>query len=193
MRAKGLGANVIVCEIDPIKAIEAVMDGFRVMPMSEAAKIGDFFVTVTGCNRVIFDEHYKVMKDGALLANAGHFDVEIAIPELESMAVEKKEMRKDIMGYCMPDGRWIHLLAEGRLVNLAAGDGHPAEIMDMSFAIQALSAKHILQNYKKMENKVYSVPEEIDTFVARLKLKAMEINIDSLNEEQMKYLTSWGE
>jgi adenosylhomocysteinase len=193
MRAKGLGANVIVCEVDPIKAIEAVMDGFRVMPMNEAAKIGDFFVTVTGCNRVIYDEHYKVMKDGALLANAGHFDVEIAIPELEGMAVEKKEMRKDIMGYCMPDGRWIHLLAEGRLVNLAAGDGHPAEIMDMSFAIQALSAKHIAENHKNMENKVYSVPEEMDAFVARLKLKAMAIEIDSLNEAQMKYLTSWGE
>lgn len=193
MRAKGLGANVIVCEVDPIKAIEAVMDGYSVMPMQEAAKIGDYFITVTGCTRVIYDEHYKVMKDGAILANAGHFDVEICIPELEAMAVEKKEMRKNIMGYKMPDGRWIHLLAEGRLVNLAAGDGHPAEIMDMSFALQALSAKHISQNYKNMENKVYKVPNEIDEYVAQLKLKSMGIGIDSLNEVQRKYLSSWGE
>lgn len=191
MRAKGLGANVIVCEVDPIKAIEAVMDGFRVMPMGEAAKIGDFFITVTGCNRVIYDEHYKVMKDGAILANAGHFDVEVCIPELEEMAVEKKEMRKNIMGYKMPDGRWIHLLAEGRLVNLAAGDGHPAEIMDMSFALQALSAKYIAQNYKNMENKVYQVPEEIDRYVAKLKLESLGISIDTLTEEQKKYLSSW--
>lgn len=193
MRAKGLGANVIVCEVDPIKAIEAVMDGFSVMPMNEAAKIGDFFITVTGCNRVIYDEHYKVMKNGAILANAGHFDVEICIPELEAMAVEKKEMRKNIMGYKMADGRWIHLLAEGRLVNLAAGDGHPAEIMDMSFALQALSAKHIAQNYKNMENKVYEVPDEIDQYVAQLKLQSMGISIDTLTEAQRKYLSSWGE
>lgn len=193
MRAKGLGANVIVCEVDPIKAIEAVMDGFSVMPMNEAAKIGDFFITVTGCNRVIYDEHYKVMKNGAILANAGHFDVEICIPELEAMAVEKKEMRKNIMGYKMADGRWIHLLAEGRLVNLAAGDGHPAEIMDMSFALQALSAKHIAQNYKNMENKVYEVPDEIDQYVAQLKLQRMGISIDTLTEAQRKYLSSWGE
>ncbi|MBZ4646000.1 MAG: adenosylhomocysteinase [Petroclostridium sp.] len=193
MRAKGLGANVIVCEVDPIKAIEAVMDGFSVMPMNEAAKIGDFFITVTGCNRVIYDEHYKVMKNGAILANAGHFDVEICIPELEAMAVEKKEMRKNIMGYKMADGRWIHLLAEGRLVNLAAGDGHPAEIMDMSFALQALSAKHIAQNHKNMENKVYEVPDEIDQYVAQLKLQSMGISIDTLTEAQRKYLSSWGE
>jgi len=191
MRAKGLGANVIVSEVDPIKAIEAVMDGFRVMPMSEAAKIGDLFITVTGCKRVVYDEHYKVMKDGAILANAGHFDVEICIPELEAMAVEKKEMRKNIMGYKMPDGRWIHLLAEGRLVNLAAGDGHPAEIMDMSFALQALSAKYIAENYKNLEHKVYKVPEEIDRYVAQLKLKSMDIEIDTLTEEQKKYLASW--
>ena len=191
MRAKGLGANVIVCEVDPIKAIEGVMDGFRVMPMDEAAKIGDFFITVTGCNRVIYDEHYKVMKDGAILANAGHFDIEICIPELEAMAVEKKEMRNNIMGYKMADGRWIHLLAGGRLVNLAAGDGHPAEIMDMSFALQALSAKHIVQNHKTMKKGVYHVPEEIDKYVARLKLEGLDISIDSLTEEQEKYLSSW--
>jgi len=193
MRAKGLGANVIVCEVDPIKAIEAVMDGFRVMPMNEAARIGDIFITVTGCKRVIYDEHYKVMKDGVLLANAGHFDVEICIPELEAMAVEKKEMRKNIMGYKMPDGRWINLLAEGRLVNLAAGDGHPAEIMDMSFALQALSAKYIASNYKQMENRVYEVPKEIDQYVAQLKLKSLGVSIDTLTEEQKKYLASWGE
>ncbi|MGE4284314.1 MAG: adenosylhomocysteinase [Clostridia bacterium] len=193
MRAKGLGANVIVCEVDPIKAIEAVMDGFRVMPMIDAAKIGDFFVTVTGCSRVIHDEHYKVMKDGAILANAGHFDVEICIPELEEMAAEKKEMRKNIMGYKMPDGRWINLLAEGRLVNLAAGDGHPAEIMDMSFALQALSAKYILQNHKTLENKVYEVPDHIDKYVAELKLKGLSVSIDALTEVQKKYLSSWGE
>lgn len=193
MRAKGLGANVIVCEVDSIKAIEAVMDGFRVMKMSEAARVGDFFVTVTGCNKVISGEHYKVMKDGAIMANAGHFDVEIWKPELEELAVEKKEQRKNIMGYRMPDGRWINLLAEGRLVNLAAGDGHPAEIMDMSFALQALSAKYIAQNYAKLEPKVYRVPDEIDRYVAELKLKSWGIEIDSLTEEQKKYLSGWGE
>ena len=191
MRAKGLGANVIVCEVDSIKAIEAVMDGFSVMPMDEAAKIGDMFITVTGCNRVIYDKHYKVMKDGAILANAGHFDVEISVTELEELSVEKKLMRNNIMGYKMPDGRWINLLAEGRLVNLAAGDGHPAEIMDMSFALQALSAKHIVNNSGKMSNKVYEVPREIDNYVAELKLKELGVSIDSLTEEQRKYLNSW--
>ena len=193
MRAKGLGANVIVCEIDSIKAIEAVMDGFRVMKMEEAAKLGDFFVTVTGCSKVVSGEHYKVMKDGAILANAGHFDVEVWKPELEELSVEKKEQRKNIMGYKMKDGRWINLLAEGRLVNLAAGDGHPAEIMDMSFALQALSAKFIAQNYKSLEPKVYKVPDEIDRYVAELKLKSWGIEIDKLSEEQEKYLSGWGE
>ena len=191
MRAKGLGANVIVCEVDPIKAIEAVMDGFRVMPMSEAAKHGDFFVTVTGCKEVITKEHYEVMKDGAILSNAGHFDVEICVPALETLAVEKKEMRNNIMGYQMADGRWIHLLAEGRLVNLAAGDGHPAEIMDMSFALQALSAKYVAQNYENMGNDVYDVPSDIDKYVAQLKLKGLGIEIDTLTPEQEKYLSSW--
>lgn len=191
MRAKGLGANVIVCEVDPIKAIEAVMDGFRVMPMAEAAKTGDFFVTVTGCKGVINKEHYQNMKDGAILANAGHFDVEICIPELDELSIEKKEMRKNIMGYKMADGRWVNVLAEGRLVNLAAGDGHPAEIMDMSFALQALSAKHIAENYKDMENKVYEVPKQIDNYVAELKLKSMDISIDALTNEQIEYLSGW--
>lgn len=193
MRAKGLGANVIICEVNSIKAIEAVMDGFRVMKMDEAAKIGDFFVTVTGCEKVIYGDHYKVMKDGAIMANAGHFDVEIWKPDLEEMAVEKREQRKNIMGYKMPDGRWLNLLAEGRLVNLAAGDGHPAEIMDMSFALQALSAKYVLENYSRLEKRVCNVPEEIDKYVADLKLKAWGMEIDKLTEEQRKYLEGWGE
>lgn len=191
MRAKGLGASVIVCEIDPIKAAEAVMDGFKVMTMDKASSIGDIFITVTGCSRVIHGEHYKKMKDGAILCNAGHFDVEVCVPELEEMACEKKEQRKNIMGYKMEDGRWINLLAEGRLVNLAAGDGHPAEIMDMSFALQALSAKYVLENYTKLGNKVIDVPEEIDKRVALMKLKSWGIEIDELTEEQKKYLESW--
>jgi adenosylhomocysteinase len=191
MRAKGLGASVIVCEIDPIKAAEAVMDGFKVMTMDKASSIGDIFITVTGCSRVIHGEHYKKMKDGAILCNAGHFDVEVCVLELEEMACEKKEQRKNIMGYKMEDGRWINLLAEGRLVNLAAGDGHPAEIMDMSFALQALSAKYVLENYEKLGNKVIDVPEEIDKRVALMKLKSWGIEIDELTEEQKKYLESW--
>lgn len=191
MRAKGLGASVIVCEIDPIKAAEAVMDGFKVMTMDKASSIGDIFITVTGCSRVIHGEHYKKMKDGAILCNAGHFDVEVCVPELEEMACEKKEQRKNIMGYKMEDGRWINLLADGRLVNLAAGDGHPAEIMDMSFALQALSAKYVLENYEKLGNKVIDVPEEIDKRVALMKLKSWGIEIDELTEEQKKYLESW--
>ncbi len=191
MRAKGLGASVIVCEVDAIKAAEAIMDGFKVMPMNEAAKYGDIFITVTGCNRVIHSDHYKVMKDGAILCNAGHFDVEICLPELEAMAVEKKEQRKNIMGYKMKDGRWINVLAEGRLVNLAAGDGHPAEIMDMSFALQTLSAEYMVKNYSKLGNKVIDVPEEIDRRVANMKLKSWGVQIDELTEEQKKYLNSW--
>lgn len=191
MRAKGLGANVIVCEVDPVKAMEAVMDGFRVMPMAQAAKIGDIFVTVTGCERVIFGEHFRVMKDGAILSNAGHFDVEICLPELEEQAVEIKQVRENITGYRMADGRWINVLAQGRLVNLAAGDGHPAEIMDMSFAIQALSMRYLAENYQNMENKVYQVPEEIDQYVARLKLKTMGVGIDELTEAQKEYLSDY--
>jgi len=193
MKAKGLGAKVIVCEVDPIKAIEAYMDGFSVMSSLEAAAIGDFFVTVTGCSKVLRREHYAVMKDGAILANAGHFDVEIWKPDLEDMCTSKKVMRDNIMGYVMEDGRIINLLADGRLVNLAAGDGHPAEIMDMSFALQALCARYIGENGRNLSNKVYDVPKEIDEAVAHTKLKAMGITIDSLSEEQERYLQSWGE
>lgn len=191
MRAKGLGANVIVTEVDPIKAIEAVMDGFRVMPMDEAASIGDVFVTVTGCLKVIRKEHFEKMKDGVLLANAGHFDVEMWIPGLEELSVEKRPMRRNIMGYVMKDGRILNVLAEGRLVNLASGDGHPAEIMDMSFALQALCAKYILENHKTLERRVYEVPEEIDQQVAQMKLQAMGVEIDKLSVEQSKYLSAY--
>lgn len=193
MKAKGLGANVVVCEIDPVKAIEAYMDGFRVMTMQEAAPIGDFFITVTGCKKVITKEHYKLMKDGAVLSNAGHFDVEVYKPDLEALSVEKRPMRNNITGYVMTDGHILNLLAEGRLVNLAAGDGHPAEIMDMSFALQALSAIYINENASKLENKVYKVPAQIDNKVAAMKLDALGIRIDSLTAEQEEYLTGWGE
>jgi adenosylhomocysteinase len=193
MKARGLGASVIVCEVDPIKAIEAHMDGFRVMRSLEAAEIGDFFVTVTGCSKVLSKEHYAVMKNGAILANAGHFDVEVWKPDLEEMAAEKRVMRNNIEGYVMKDGRIINLLAEGRLVNLAAGDGHPAEIMDMSFALQALCALYINENGGKLENRVYDVPDEIDRKVALMKLSAMGIGIDSLTAEQEAYLKGWGE
>ena len=161
MRAKGLGARVIVTEIDPIKAIEAVMDGFDVMPMHEAAKVGDFFVTVTGCDKVIDEEDFAVLKDGAILCNAGHFDCEIDMARLREIAVETREMRKNIMGYKLPTGQWIFVLGEGRLVNLAAGDGHPAEIMDMSFAIQALSAKYLVEHGGELKEKLIDVPREI--------------------------------
>ena len=190
MRAKGLGAKVIVTEIDPIKAIEAVMDGFEVMPMNDAAKIGDFFVTVTGCDKVIDAEDFAVMKDGAILCNAGHFDCEIDMANLRQIAVETKEMRKNIMGYKMQEGHWIFVLAEGRLVNLAAGDGHPAEIMDMSFAIQALSAKYIVENAGKLDTMIQDVPKEVDMDVAARKLAFMGKKIDVLTEEQIAYLNS---
>ena len=188
MRAKGMGAVVIVTEIDPIKAIEAVMDGFIVMPMDEAAKVGDVFVTLTGCSDVITEKHFKSMKDGVLLANSGHFDVEINKKELESLAVRVWERKPNIMGYEMADGRIINLLAEGRLVNLAAGNGHPAEIMDMSFAIQAKSLEYLAKNRGKLEKKLYSVPEQIDSAVAELKLRTMGMAIDTLTEEQKEYL-----
>lgn len=193
MKAKGLGANVIVTEVDHIKAIEAVMDGFTVMTMDEAAAIGDIFITATGCKQVIVGRHFEKMKDGVLLANAGHFDVEVWKPDLEALAVEKRPMRKNIEGYVMKDGRVLNLLAEGRLVNLASGDGHPAEIMDMSFALQALSARYLVKNEGKLEKKVYNVPEEIDRRVASMKLEAMGITIDKLTEEQERYLQSWAE
>lgn len=189
MRAKGLGANVIVTEVDPIKAIEAVFDGFRVMPMYEAAKEGDFFVTVTGCKNVITKEHIKVMKDGAVLANAGHFDVEINIPDLEELSVVPSyEVRKNIRTYTMSDGRKINLLGEGRLVNLACGDGHPVEIMDLSFAMQFLAMKYLLDNKGKLSNNLYTLPDELNNEIAALKLECIGLNIDKLTEEQNFYL-----
>ena len=191
MRAKGLGARVIVTEIDPIKAIEAVMDGFDVMPMKEAAKVGDFFVTVTGCDKVIDKEDFAEMKEGAILCNAGHFDCEIDMAWLKANAVETREQRKNIMGYKLPTGQWIFVLAEGRLVNLAAGDGHPAEIMDMSFAIQALSAKYLVEHGRELTEKLIDVPEEVDKDVAKRKLAFLGKEIDVLTPEQEKYLNSY--
>lgn len=193
MRAKGLGAEVIVTEIDPIKAMEAVMDGFKVMKMEEAAKVGDFFITVTGCRDVITEKCFNVMKDGAICCNAGHFDVEVDVATLRRIAVETKVARKNIMGYKLANGRWINVIAEGRLVNLAAGDGHPAEIMDMSFAIQALSALHLVQNKDKLptDTKVIDVPKYIDREVAERKIKFWGMEIDKLTDVQEKYLNSW--
>lgn len=189
MRAKGLGANVIVTEIDPIKGIEAVFDGFRVMPMSEAAKYGDFFVTVTGCKDVITKEHFPLMKDGAVLANAGHFDVEINVKDLEAMTVEPAyEVRKNITTYTMPNGKKINLLGEGRLVNLACGDGHPVEVMDLSFAMQFLAMKYLLEHKGELQNNLYVLPEELNTEIAALKLEAMGAGIDTLTPEQYAYL-----
>lgn len=188
MRAKGLGARVIVTEVDPIRAIEANMDGFEVMPMREAARLGDFFVTVTGCKDVITKEHFKLMKNGAILSNAGHFNVEINLDELAELSCERHQARQNIEGFKMPDGRTIFVIGEGRLVNLAAGDGHPAEIMDMSFAIQALSAKYIAEHKGKLPVDVIAVPREIDDEVARRKLESMKLGIDVLTEEQRKYL-----
>lgn len=189
MRAKGLGANVIVTEIDPIKGIEAVFDGFRVMPMHEAAKYGDFFVTVTGCKDVITKEHFPLMKDGAVLANAGHFDVEINVKDLEAMTVEPAyEVRKNITTYTMPNGKKINLLGEGRLVNLACGDGHPVEVMDLSFAMQFLAMKYLLEHKGELQNNLYVLPEELNTEIAALKLEAMGAGIDTLTPEQYAYL-----
>lgn len=193
MRAKGLGANVIVTEIDGIKAVEAYMDGFHVMPMIEAAKVGDFFVTVTGNRDVIRGEHYDVMKDGAILSNAGHFDVEVNKPELEERSSSVRTVRRNIEEYQLKDGRKMYILAEGRLVNLAAGDGHPAEIMDMTFALQALSLKYVNEHYKKVGASVVNVPYELDELVARNKLESLGIGIDQLTEEQRAYLDSWQE
>ena len=189
MRAKGLGANVIVTEVDPIKAIEAVFDGFRVMPMSQAAKEGDFFVTVTGCKDVITKEHIKVMKDGAVLANAGHFDVEINIPDLNELSAQPPfEVRKNIRTFTMSDGRKINLLGDGRLVNLACGDGHPIEIMDLSFAMQFLAMKYLLDNKGKLQNSLYTLPYDLNTEIAALKLECIGVGIDKLTEEQNFYL-----
>ncbi len=191
MRARGLGANVVVVEVDPRKALEAVMDGYRVMPMSDAARIGDIFVTVTGDTLVIRREHFELMKDGVVVANSGHFNVEIDIPALAEMAVSVESVKKDVVEYKLSDGRRIYLLAEGRLVNLASAYGHPSEVMDMSFANQALAVKYISENHDRLEKRVYPVPPEIDRTVARLKLDAMGIKIEELTPEQKNYLSSW--
>lgn len=188
LRAKGMGAKVIVTETDPVRALEAVMDGYEVMPMSEAAKKGDIFVTVTGCSGVITKEHFASMKDGAILCNAGHFDVEVDVAGLNVLAAEKYDARHNIQGYVLPDGKTLFVIAEGRLVNLAAGDGHPAEIMDMSFAIQAMSVKYLIENRESLVPGVIPVPHEIDDYVARIKLASMGVAIDTLTEEQREYL-----
>ena len=188
LRAKGLGAKVIVTETDPVRALEAVMDGYEVMPMAAAAKLGDLFITVTGCSGVITAEHFETMKDGAILTNAGHFDVEVDMAGLEKLAVEKYEARHNIQGYVLPGGKTLFTIAEGRLVNLAAGDGHPAEIMDMSFAVQALSAEYLAKNRGKLQPGVIPVPRELDEAVARRKLSAMGVEIDALSQAQEAYL-----
>ena len=191
-KAKGLGARVVICEVDPVKAIEAVMDGYEVMPMAEAARIGDVFITVTGCRDVIRREHMEVMKSGVLLANAGHFDVEINKGDLRALCGEGFVRKPGIEGFRTPNGRVLNLLAEGRLVNLAAGDGHPAEIMDMSFALQALCARYVAQHHDALkERRVYEVPQEIDRYVAQLKLQALGCGIDALSPEQQEYISGW--
>ncbi len=192
-RARGLGANVIVTEIDPLRALEAVMDGFRVMPMQEAAKIGDIFCSATGDIHVLDRTHFEVMKDGAILSNSGHFNVEVNIPALEAMSSEVRRVRDFLDEYHLPDGRRLYLIGEGRLVNLAAAEGHPSAVMDMSFANQALAAEYMVRHHADLGSKVYTVPEAIDQEIARLKLKAMGIDIDRLTNEQVTYLNSWQE
>ena len=191
LRAKGFGAKVVVCEIDPIKAAEAWMDGYEVMPMDDAAGKGDLFITVTGCCQVITERHFSMMKDGAILCNAGHFDVEIDLKALEAIAAERCPQRQNIMGYRLQNGRWINILAEGRLVNLASGDGHPAEIMDMSFAIQLLGAKYIIEHGGSLKNEVIRLPDELDGLVARYKMESLGVKIDTLTEAQRRYVNSW--
>jgi adenosylhomocysteinase len=193
MRAKGLGAHVIVTEVDPMRALEALMDGYEVMPMAQAAAVGDVFVTATGDKHVIAREHLETMKDGAILANTGHFNVEIDIPALRALAAETREARNFVEEFKLEDGRRLFLLAEGRLVNISAAEGHPAIVMDMSFANQALSAEYAVQNHATLERKVYPVPEEIDNEIARLKLATMGVDIDRLTDEQARYLASWDE
>ena len=194
MRARGMGCQVIVTEIDPLRALEATMDGFHVMPMADAAKVGDFFCTVTGDKDVLRGEHFAAMKDGAIVSNSGHFNVEIDIPTLAEMATGgKREVRDFVDEYAMPDGRKIFVLGEGRLINLTSAEGHPASVMDMSFANQALSAEYMNKNAKSLEKSVYGVPQEIDTEIARLKLEALGVQIDTLTEEQERYLASWQE
>ncbi len=191
LRAKGLGANVIVCEVDPIRALKAVMEGYSVMTMKEAAKVGDIFITATGCRDVITKEHMMLMKDGAILANAGHFNVEVSVSDLEEIAVKKRVMRPNNVEYTLPNGRRLYLIAEGRLVNLAAAEGHPSEVIDMSFANQFMSILYILENHEKLEPKVYDVSRDQDMEVARLKLETMNIEIDSLTPQQLEYLKSF--
>lgn len=191
MRAKGMGADVIVTEVDPFKALDATMDGFRIMPMDEAAKYGDIFVTVTGCKDVIVDRHFEVMKDEAILCNAGHFDCEVDIAYLRKNAVKQEERRKNIIGYTMKNGKTLNVLGEGRLVNLACGMGHPAEIMDMSFSVQALSLNWLVKHKAELETKVYNVPDSIDDEIGWHKLKAMNLSIDKLTPEQVEYLSGW--
>jgi adenosylhomocysteinase len=193
MRSKGMGADIVVTEIDPVKALEAAMDGFRVMPMSEAARIGDIFITATGDIHVLDGEDFAVMKDGAIIANSGHFNVEINIPDLEKMAVEKRQPRTFVEQYILQDGRQINLLGEGRLINLASAEGHPSAVMDMSFANQALASEFLLKNRGKLEPRVYALPEDVDREIAALKLAAMGVKIDTLTGEQAKYLASWEE
>ncbi|MDY6964812.1 MAG: adenosylhomocysteinase [Halobacteriota archaeon] len=191
MRAEGLGANVIVTEIDPIRAIEAVMDGYRVMPMREAAEVGDIFITVTSNTSVIRKEHFEVMKDGAIVANSGHFNVEVNISDLEELSVSRERIKEFVDKYTLAGGKRVYLLGEGRLLNLVAAEGHPASVMDMGFAGQALSVEYLKGNASKLEPKVYSIPREIDSEIARLKLESMEVSIDTLTEEQLKYMRSW--
>ncbi|MGD9001993.1 MAG: adenosylhomocysteinase, partial [Anaerolineae bacterium] len=192
MRAQGLGGNVIVTEVDPLRALEAVMDGYRVMPMAEAAPQGDIFITSTGDINVIDERHFDVMKDGAIVANSGHFNVEVNIPRLEEMAQEPpRRVRPFVDEYTLADGRHIYLLAEGRLVNLAAAEGHPSAVMDMSFANQALCAEYMLHHADELERTVYTVPQDIDEQIAKLKLEAMGVEIDVLTPEQKEYLASW--
>jgi adenosylhomocysteinase len=193
MRAKAMGARVVVTEVKPVRALEAAMDGFDVMPIAAAAKLGDVFVTITGDKNVIDKEHFQLMKDGAIMANSGHFNVEINIPALESISKKKETIRPFVEQYSLKNGKKLFLLGEGRLINLAAAEGHPASVMDMSFANQALCMEYLVKNQGKLEKKVYSVPEEIDKNVARLKLDAMGIKIDTLTPEQQDYLNSWQE
>jgi adenosylhomocysteinase len=191
MRAKGMGADVIITEVDPLKALEAVMDGFRVMPMDQAASVGDFFITVTGNLKVIRSEHFAVMKDGAIVCNSGHFNVELDIPALEKLSRKRRIVRPGVEEFTLKNGRRVSLLGEGRLVNLATAEGHPSSVMDMSFANQALSAEYLVKHHKTLEKKVYPVPAEIDKEIARLKLAGMGVKIDRLTKEQKKYLASW--
>ena len=191
MRARGMGADVIITEVDPFKALEAMMDGYRVMPMEDAAPIGDFFVTVTGNLKVIHGEHFTKMKDGAIVCNSGHFNVEIDLPALEKLSRKRRMIRPSVEEFTLKNGRRVNLLGEGRLVNLALAEGHPSSVMDMSFANQALSAEYLAKNHKKLEKKVYPVPAAIDKEIARLKLAGMGMRIDKLPKEQEKYLASW--